>query len=73
MCRSKVRMYGCNRNLSAASREEPGKAGGIHVQPFTIAEADIAAVNGEVEQPPSIGRQSLALKILLPGVSNGLT
>ena len=38
----KVRMYGCNRNLSAASREEkPGKAGGVHVRPFNRWKADV--------------------------------
>jgi hypothetical protein len=39
---AKVRMYGCNRNLSAASREEkPGKVGGVHVPSLRIAPADI--------------------------------
>jgi hypothetical protein len=32
---AKVRMYGCNRNLFAASREDSlAKGGGVHVRPF---------------------------------------
>src|SRR5215469_18462594 len=39
---TKVRMYGCNRNLSAASREEqPGKAGSVHVETLGIEKADL--------------------------------
>jgi hypothetical protein len=38
---TKVRMYGCNRNLLATSREEkPRKVGGVHVRPFSWRKAD---------------------------------
>ena len=44
---AKVRMYGCNRNLSAVSREEkPGKAGGVHVRSLWRGEADIGLTAG---------------------------
>jgi len=37
--RTKARMYGCNLNPSAASREEPGKVGGVHVRTYPVVES----------------------------------
>jgi hypothetical protein len=52
---AKVRMYGCNRNLSAASREEkPGKAGGVHVLPLNSNEADLERAVGRSEPDSAI-------------------
>src|SRR4029077_17595383 len=70
---TKVRMYGCNRNLLASSREEkPRKVGGVHVRPLPCGEADnrVSATTDALGAGPGVARGAALLRLLRSNVSS---